>query len=358
MNSTSKCIGTIYFICLEFGPESELLAITQDWVSDLKKKGLEVIVVATHLRLDKKAHSNELIELGGGSAWQRLRALFRIFRLTVSILKKRNSCGVFYHMNHKVLATQGWFLKAFGVHQTLWYSHARYDKLLPIANLFADLIITTGSTAYPLAHKSIHPVGQAVNHDRFNRVNHVISSIGSSVEILSIGRISRSKRLEDFFMELKGHSNKKMISIHFYGPILDEKYAVELRQLARETNIKIEFHGPISYQKLSSVFHEYSFYFTGTDKAIDKAAVEAAMSGLIVMCKNMHFLQTIGLDNFYGITTNEDITINKQFEFLSAASGEKLTNMSMMTSRLARSNLSISNAINIYLKESKLCIER
>ncbi len=345
---------SIYFYCLEFGEESELLSVTKDWAFGFEEIGFEVVVIATHTRIGSNPSSIRVIELGGGTFWFRARALIRLFRVLIEILQKRKACSVFYHMNHKALALQGWALKAFRVHQTLWYSHAKHDKWLYAANNFADLIMTTNREAYPLVHSSIIPVGQAVNHQRFKRVEKSIKEINSVIEIVSVGRVSRAKALENIFYELTPVAKKRKIVLHFYGPILDRKYADELEMLARESNIELEFRETVKYQELPTILQKYNLYFTGTEKAIDKAAVEAAMSGLIILSNNMNLLRILGLSSFYELADGQHFAIENQLNSLLEVDRETLNTLSRALSDTAVSRFSISNSINEYLQITKL----
>jgi len=228
--------------------------------------------------------------------------------------------------------------------------------MLPVANKFADLILTTSSLAYPLRHSLIVPVGQAVNQARFANAKPFVPCISSRIEILSVGRVSKAKRLEGIISELDGYAKNREISVHVYGPILDQKYALELSQLAIHSNIDIEWHGEVKYHDLPSIYKKYKLYFTGTDKAIDKAAIEAAMSGVIVMSENILLLQSLGLYTFYSSGEQRQIPIREQFGYLIRANDETLTRMAIQTARQATEHFSISNAIKLYFQNTNLLV--
>jgi len=197
-------------------------------------------------------------------------------------------------------------------------------------------------------------VGQAVDHQRFKRVESSIKDMNSVIEIVSVGRISRAKALEKIFCDLTPVAKKLKLILHLYGQILDRKYAGELKMLARESNIELEFRETVKYQELPAILQRYNLYFTGTEKAIDKAAVEAAMSGLIVLSNNMNLLRILGLSSFYELADGQHFAIENQLNSLLEVDRETLNTLSRALSDTAVSRFSISNSINEYLQITKL----
>ena len=351
MVSNHEELNHIYFYCLEIGSDSELLAVTEDWVRYLESLGIVVTVVATHLCGKTENLKAKIIVLGGGSFLSRIKATLKCLVCTVLIIRNRKESAVFYHMNHKALFVQGLFLRIAKVHQTLWYSHARKDVFLPLANRFANLVVTTSRLAYPLKHKSILPVGQAVDHERFIRV-YERKTLSGRLEIVSIGRISRAKRLEKLLLVLQDPSFKSRVKLIFYGSILDNAYANELKRLALDSNTILEFRAPVRNRDLSLTLNQYSFYFSGTEKAVDKAAVEAAMAGLIIISDNLELLRVLELGDYEATNPNQssNLILEQQLDKWMKIDIDSLNLFSVRSSQIARTNFSIQNAINLYFK--------
>jgi glycosyltransferase involved in cell wall biosynthesis len=356
MVSYYKQLKHLYFYCLEIGSDSELLAVTEDWVKYFESIGIMVTVVTTHLCGKTENLNAKIIVLGGGTFVSRIKAVFQCLVCTVPIIRNRKRSAVFYHMNHKALFIQGFFLRIAKVHQTLWYSHAKRDVFLPLANRFANLILTTSRLAYPLKHSSLLAVGQAVNHERFIRTREC-TTLSGRLEIVSIGRISNAKRLEKLLLVLQDPSFKCKVKLSLYGSIMDSAYAENLKRLALDSGTILEFREPVPNRELPRKLEKYSFYFTGTEKAIDKAAVEAAMVGLIIITDNVEFLKVLELGGYDTTNQSSDLIIKQQLEKWMKVDIDLLNYYARKSSQIARNKFSIENAVNLYLdliQEEKL----
>jgi hypothetical protein len=353
---------TLYFYCLEYGDSSTLLGVTQDWVRSLQSYNINVVVVSTHVKGPVSVAPSKLIETGGGSFKYRIRAFFRLTRTLIGIIRTKD-VAVFYHMHHYALAFQGFVLSAIGTHQTLWYSHAQNDPLLRFANIFADLVITTSNSAYPLQNKKVISVGQAVSRERFikNPVRQFSPSRNKN-SILTLGRVSRAKKIEKLLYSLEEPLSNRRISLDIVGPISDVNYMREIKEAGTNLGISLSFHKEVAYSEISTLFSNYRFYFTGTDKAIDKTAAEAAMCGLIVITDNEDLLMRLGLKEYYTNAKVDYSKLNVQVNHLFSLNTEKIALISKLVSKNAFNKLSIENVVEVYLHEmageKKFLLER
>jgi glycosyltransferase involved in cell wall biosynthesis len=266
------------------------------------------------------------------------------------ILREKKPVTVFYHMNHKALAFQGLILEIFGIHQTLWYSHAKKDSYLRIAKQFADLIITTGDEAFPLNHKNVLKVGQAVSSHKFHFTKELNFHDKRKMSILSVGRIGQAKNLEKLICSDFDLRDMKDFSIVLVGPKTDPAYVNQLSTFAKLRGIDISFHSSIRNEELSTLYRDYDFYFTGTEKAIDKSAAEAAMCGLVVISDNNSLLKLLCLDAKSLSVANSNWAIKDQIEFYANLSGERLWRLQEQTSEIAKHVFSLENVIEKYLE--------
>jgi hypothetical protein len=341
---------TLYFYCLEYGDSSTLLGVTQDWVKDLQSRGMNVVVITTHVKGSVSVKPSKLVETGGGSFRTRMRACFRLMQTLTAIVRTKDAV-VFYHMHHYALAFQGLALSAMGTHQTLWYSHAQRDPLLRFANLFADLILTTSSNAYPLKNRKIISVGQAVSRQRF--IEHQVMPSKPSIHqdtILTLGRVSRAKKIEKLLHSIEKSHSTRRIYLDIVGPISDFNYMKEIEEAGNDLGISLSFHKEIFYSEISNLFSKYRFYFTGTDKAIDKSAAEAAMRGLIIITDNKDLLMRLGLEEYYKNKRVNYSELGLQINHLLSLTTDQIAIISKFVSRNASNKLSIENAVELYLR--------
>ncbi len=341
----------VFFYCLEFGMASELLSITLDWAEVLKEQGLEVTVFATHL---KGKTEFEAYELGGGSFFNRLGAIAKMLLHLPRIIRERDCISVFYHMNHKALAVQGPILRLFGIHQTLWYSHAKKGRWLNYASIWADLILTTGSDAYPLKHKNIRFVGQAINCKKFQSRSKKNLSHASKYSIISVGRISKAKSLDKILCQDLSVEKRERIHITFVGPISDSNLMVELLNSSKKLGITVDFKPTIENTKLEVFLNSFNLYFSGTEKAIDKAAAEAAVCGLVIISDNYDLLEQIGLLKYYRRKGIIRPSIAAQIEHLVDQSDSTINQLQTEISIQAAIVFSLEGVVKNYLRDIEL----
>lgn len=340
----------VYFYCLEYGNGSEVLGVTQDWVQEFKKLGIYTYVVTTYIKGEIETYPDFLVETGGGSTTARIKALWKLYKVSLNILRNRENSSVFYHMHHKSVVAQGVFLKAFRVHQTLWYSHAKADALLGIANKFANLVITTAHNAYPRRHRNILSVGQAVSNERFKPCTHQQNANSDErLRVLTLGRVSPAKRIEKFFESLEGKISSSEIQLDIVGPVFDIEYSEILRKLAGDQGFDLCFKSGVRYGEVAELFCTYKYYFTGTETAIDKSAVEAALCGLIVITDNLDLLDRLGLIRYYSMNRVHYENLSDQVKHLRDLSSASIDELSKIVSNNALKNMSIKGVIASYL---------
>jgi glycosyltransferase involved in cell wall biosynthesis len=281
----------LFFINLESGTSNPILGAGMDWLEEFSKNFGHVHVWST--RLGKEAQDSEKIsfhEIGGGSLSGRIRAITRLGKLAIFIASKPNVNVVFYHMSHKPAAIIGLFLRIRSVPQGLWYSHSKSSISLRVANCFVNQIFTTNASAFPFQTPKLHTVGHGINLDRFKSgVLH-----GPRANILCLGRVTPVKNLERLILAVPT-SLQNSISVDFVGPTTDIEYRHQLEELSLSRGVSVNFVGQVEYENIPRILHTYNLCFTGTPKSVDKAALEAALSGCFVVSDEISTLEQLGM---------------------------------------------------------------
>ena len=289
--SNIRNIDEIILFNIETDLDSQVLGSNVYWIEEFRKYFKIVTVVSTHLGSVHKYKNVRYIETGGGNFKNRISAIFRLIVLLFYIFKKRNCIFIFYHMSTKPLFVLGFFARIFKVRQALWYSHSKADVFLRLSRTLPNYFFSPTLESFPLKNK-----------DRVIRTNHAIPirtlieslSIGKNRNgILSVGRVVKIKNLENIISAVRLTKSMQKVLVDFIGPLnKDLKYEIHLKDLATTNNVNLNISGPVNYLEILELYKKYDLYFSGTPKSIDKATIEAAISGCLVIteCKDAQYL--------------------------------------------------------------------
>jgi glycosyltransferase involved in cell wall biosynthesis len=284
-------IDEIILFNIETDLKSQVLGSNIFWIEEFRKYFRIVTVVSTHLGSVQSHKNVKYIETGGGNVKNRINAICRLIGLLFYIFKKRKCIFIFYHMSTKPLFILGFFVKVFNVRQALWYSHSQADIFLKVTRTLPNYFFSPTLESFPLKNK-----------DRVIRTNHAIPirnlTESLSIEqnrngILSVGRVVRIKNLEKIVSAVGLTNTMQKERIEFIGPLnKDLKYETELKELATNNNVNLNILGPVSYLEILELYKKYDLYYSGTPKSIDKATIEAAINGCLVIteCKDAQYL--------------------------------------------------------------------
>lgn len=153
----------------------------------------------------------------------------------------------------------------------LWYTHKKVNTILRIALLKVKKVFTASKESFRIKNKKVKVMGHGIDTDLFVPGNF-------SKAVISIGRISKTKRLDQIKAE-------KLILVG--GPITkeDEQYALELKK-----NPNIEFVGPVKPKEVINWLHKANvFVNTSNTGSLDKAVLEAMSCGLNIVTTNEAF---------------------------------------------------------------------
>ena len=293
MNRYSKLI----LFNLELNSESTLLGSNTAWVEAFMENFEKVVVIST--RVGKIPHSlNEItvLELGGGTIFKRLRALVKLAMLIPNIYTERKKSVIFHHMSHYTAIFPGVIVKLFRIRQGMWYSHEKRSFALRLATHIVDIVYSPSRESFPLRTNKLRDVGQAIDVTKFGIVRN-LEVYQRTGEIVTIGRISRSKHLDSVYSMISDSPTCE--AIWFVGPIHDEEYRNEIASRCKDFRVEAKFPGPIHPGEVPNLLGEFCYYFSGTTKGVDRALIEAGVSGCLILTTNIGALRLIGMSNFW-----------------------------------------------------------
>lgn len=293
-------------------------------------------VEATRVRqLSLQPHEYVIHEYGGGSFKKRVIAIYRLLQLIYRIPRERfKNIGIFHYMNHKTAIWPGILFRILGSYQVLWYAHASKPLSLRVSSRIVNQIFTSARSAFPLNSNKVLEIGQLVKVSDFPFAQ--MKDFQRVKGLVSVGRIAESKNLTQA-IKLVAAFPKELECLTLVGPIVDTDYLEYLKTLAHRFSVKIDFVGEIPNHKLAPFLSNFGFYFNGTVGAVDKAAIEAALIGCIVLSSNENVLRLTGLDSFWEESDlKSGINIFDQLTFLMSLSDREREELRKRISKSTR----------------------
>lgn len=329
-------------ICnIETNDKSKVLAGNIEMIAALAKNFDFVSVYSTHVG-NYSLPENVLVKAtGGGNFIHKSVAAIQLILLGLRTIFLKHPPAALFHMNVKAAAILAPILSIRNISTTLWYSHASSSLLLCWSNFWVKNVITTSQTAYPLKHRRITRIGQAVESTLFPYSPSNSVNIREPISFLHVGRISRVKYIEEL-IDAVSRLNIKSSNLSLIGEANsaeDKKYLEELREHGEQVGVEVNHLGGVERKNLHAFYSKADICFSGTRKAIDKSAVEAAYCGTLIVSPNVELLDMLGLKVMYdnGLEKSNQ-TIDTQIKYLLSQDRESLRSI-----RLRLRNLAVSN---------------
>jgi len=171
------------------------------------------------------------------------------------------------------------FVRARRVPLVLWYTHWKGHVVLRIAMLLCTHLTSQYERSFPLSSRKLHAIGHGIDLSEFP-CQPAVPSAGRPFRVLSLGRYSRPKRLDEMVEGVRiARSRGVDARIDLYGTAgseQEEAYKRELEELAARPEYA-EFAsvgGPIPRTELPPVYARADVVasdFISTDKIVLEA---------------------------------------------------------------------------------------
>jgi len=320
----------IWVFNLELDLDSVVLAAAHDWVEEFSKVASSVYVISTHVGRTNLSKNVASIELGGGSGIKRLIAVCRLLKLVPSLWVHRRSSIVFHHMSPRTVLVLGMFIRLMKIPQGLWYSHSKYSIQFRLARYLVNYIFTSTKGAAPGSNRKYRFIGHGISEVRFSRKSKKWQK--TPREIISVGRVSPVKQIErllNIFPITEEISKDINFRIELCGPIdKNSDYQKSLIAISKERNIQLEIVGAINYLDVPMKLRSVDIFYSGTPDSVDKAVIEAGMSGCLIISTNVSTLSLTGMSKAWlDILKTEPKGLQNQLRVISKLSEDQKDEM-------------------------------
>lgn len=330
---------------IEMDSNSQFLAANIDLVNSFNRHFNDISVYATHVGSILENHQIRIVQLGGGSRFRRIKAAIKLFFAVFRVTLFRNDTIIFYHMVTRIPATVGSYFKWIGIKQYIWYSHSKADEFLARAVNNVDLVFSPTVDSFPLASNKLICVGHGVKSALFPYSGQEVRK-----GVITVGRVVPIKRIEIFIQQFSSLNRELK---ERYSPLLiigdtsiDREYVNSISTRALRAGLDIQFLGQIPRESIPAILNRANFYFLGTPKSIDKASIEAAMCGCVILSENLEAVSILGPSEIPGKGLAAFKSFNQQFETYASLSQLTLKEIQNGVSKKAKSQNELDEVVN------------
>ena len=276
--------------------EDPILGFAHEWIRELAKSYKSIIVISGRVGA-VDLPNNVFLKSTGWVKGKKTRNVFRAFYLiSVNILASRPRL-IFTHMNY-------WFcIFAFpaslfvGARRVLWYAHSTGSLSLRVALTLSHKVITPIVDSFPFSSQKVIAIGHAVDDTKFVLYRKDLSTIKTFVHV---GRADSIKRI-DFITDTLRNYRKKFSDFDLSFIQVGSNFRSD------ETLLKSDFDEDwikcvesVDRDRLPNLLIDQKVFLHARLGSIDKAPLEAALAGLIVLTDDPLTYRELGSSEVMG----------------------------------------------------------
>ncbi len=273
------------------------LGFFHQWIEGFAKKFEKVTVLALNVGEHSFPGNVVVHSIGKSEGIGRLARAFRFWKLLISLRSEYDQ--VFCHMNPEYVLAGGVLWRILGKKIALWYMHGVVSPRLRLAVLLAHRVLTGSKESCRVESKKVRVLGHGIDVDVFSPRDVPQEPLS----LISVGRLSPSKRVETFLSVCELLSQKGIIyrARVIGGPATkgDEVYAETLRSRAEKLS-SVLFLGPVPHTELPDFFRDSHVCISAsTTGSLDKVILEAMASGVVPITSNRAFDKMLSPHGLY-----------------------------------------------------------
>ena len=282
--------------------EDPILGFAHEWINELAALYDSILVISGSIGVTNLP-SNVNVKSTGWKKGKKVQNFLRaLLTVNVGLLTSKPKI-VFTHMNYwfSILAFPATLVLS--CRQILWYSHAHKKRTLFLATALNDVILTPVRESFPIQTDKVYPIGHAINTHYFN---YKENQFGVLENFVHVGRLDDVKRLSfilNTLREFRKITNTKTIKFDQIGSPSDDTNTLErdefLNTIEKEESWT-NFYESCGRSELGKRLEHYQVFLHASLGSIDKAPLEAALAGLIVLTDDPLTYRELGSSEVMG----------------------------------------------------------
>mgnify|MGYP003424889830 FL=1 len=299
------------------------------WVLEFAKQCHQVTVFCLDKGEDIFPSNVEVIHIS--RTWHGLK-MWPLILAYQAFKYRKNYTHVFAHMNPEYILSTGIIWRLLSKKISLWYAHGTVSLRLKIAAILCNTIFSSTPEGFRYPTSKLHIVGQGIDMSLYKNIN-LERGLQKPISLVSIGRISASKRLElllETIFILKSEYRIEPICTIIGGPVtdVDKKYFETLQNYVVEHHLtdNVIWRGALPLTEAILVLKETDvFVHFGNTGSLDKAILDAMACGVIPLSANeavKNILQDID-QNLLALADSQDAA--SKVEYLVSQTHQDIT---------------------------------
>ena len=245
----------------------------------------------TELALDENISVNLVKWVEGHS----FRNILNFYRISLPIVFQNRGAILFSHMTETQSLLIAPFARALRIRHFLWYAHKSNPLRLRACSRFVDGVITSTKGSSPLLRCDQFAIGQAISPEQFPFREHGLKR----ERFLHIGRISPSKGIDkilDLVGEVSSSSNVSLTLVGSLPDALAVSYWSEIQSRYQTlfASGRVKYLGAMNRSDLNDCIANHDLFVHAFEGSLDKALLEATISGLPVITLNSEYVEIFG----------------------------------------------------------------
>ena len=195
----------------------------------------------------------------------------------------------------------------------LWYAHTSNGVYLRVSKLLSNGIITSTSGSCPLVGEKIHPIGQSIDKNKFEKQQQTHYPIKN---LIHTGRLDPSKNIDLIIEGVESlRKNYSELTLEIVGSPSSDLYKQHAQDLISKFSLApydswLKFTSYIPREDLPKLLRGKDGFIHSFQGSLDKTLVEATFSGLPVITINREYLNIFGSwgsgDNYDDLTLESE----------------------------------------------------
>jgi len=269
------------------------LAFALRWIEELARRFDHVDVITMSVGPHALPANVTVWSLGGEEGLSKPRRFARFYAILLRIFMRRRIAVAFAHMNPILAAMFAPVGKIAGVRTVLWYAHGAVPPALKVAERLVDACVTSTPEGFRLPSSKLSIIGQGVEPQLWMQATS--RGGGDVFRIVSVCRLGPSKGVDLLLEAVSALAGALPMGVQLdvVGDATNDAeaaHAASLRALAAKLGVGTIFHGRRSPADVAQLLAGAdAFVAMSSTGSLDKAIVEAMMSGTVVVSCNDAF---------------------------------------------------------------------
>ena len=259
--------------------------------------------------------------------WQEghhLSNIFNFLRLSIPVITRNRKAILFSHMTEQFTVLVLPLTLLLRVKHVLWYAHADRNLSLRIVYFGVSKIVTSTVGSFPFPGRKITYIGQGVSTSDFQPGDRATSL--DFTKFIHIGRLDKSKNILGIINFCKALRNSspglRLTLVGKHIKVDDTNYMADVQRELFLNRDWIDFHPGSPRGEIPAFLQKSDLFVHLFEGSLDKALIEATLSGIPVLTINKEYVRIFGKWN--NSTNSEELTLVNEYLSLKNLSLENL----------------------------------